>query len=196
MWYTRVRVGRGGKAPLLLDPRLELSGKPHLAHGFVADLLDVTQFHQVMSQPPQRPPSRAVRSRTTDQRDQGGFLRAVQPTATHSLHRSGQDRLQHPTLRTAFAHALDRTGAHFQRFLDPAIAPSRSLWTLIGFQQHAGVGQLACRGFSRRDQVRQLLALCCRQFHDLLFHRGLLEVGCDSPQEDPLLLVILVLTED
>lgn len=135
----QVRISRGGNAPLFFDPGLQLVGKPHLAHGFVADRFDIAQLNQVMGQSPQRPACRAVRGRTTDQRDQVGFLRAVQATATHSLHRPGQNRLLHPMWRTVFSHALHRTRAHFQGFLDPTIAPGRSLWTLIGFEQNAGM---------------------------------------------------------
>lgn len=62
--------------------------------------------------------------------------------------------------------------ADFQDFQDFRIAPSWSLWALIGFEQGTRMGQFTRCRFSRRDYARQLLALSGVSFTRYFFMRS------------------------
>ncbi len=64
-----------------------------------------------------------------------------------------------PFFHEALAHASHRRRRYFQRFADGFVAPGRSRWAAVSFQQKAGREQRPGRGFAAANHLGKVSLL-------------------------------------
>jgi hypothetical protein len=104
----------------------------------------LAQFHHPPCQQSQAPAALAGGMLTTGQRQQVGFLFAIQFAQGWPFWlRPPDHRIEHTTFDKAFAHSFHCRRADFQGFTDALIAPAWPLFSLVSFQQDPGMSLAA-----------------------------------------------------
>jgi hypothetical protein len=145
-------------------------------------VIDDGEFDDLVLQQAQAPACASLRRLGTGQRNQLGFLLAIENAG---YRRSRALFAAQDSLKTLFhqllAHPVNHRRAHIQSPNDPAIAPSRPALRDIGLQQYPRLQQPSRRALSLPDQRLKLFAFLGAQPHNVLLYRNLFRRHDDNP---------------
>ncbi len=107
-------------------------------------MLDMLQLDHFVGEHAQGPALAARGRLTTGDRKQVGFLGTIkQPLAVARRGATMQGSIE-AVLDEAFAHTGDGGQANIKGIVDRFVGPCRCAFSLVSFQENAGMGQSAC----------------------------------------------------
>ena len=124
-----------------------------LAHGFVADVFHIAQFHHATGEQTQCPARLPLRARTAGQGDQMRFLLAIQGAGSRVRVEAMGERILQPLVHEALADAHDHVATHLKGFCHLLIGPARTRSVAINLEEDAGMGLLPNWGCATRKQM-------------------------------------------
>src|SRR5215207_386449 len=128
------------------------------SYGLVGDILHYRKLDHPVGKEAQTPAGLALRWLATGERYKPCLLLPIELSVVLPVGWASVEGCLQALLEVLLAHPTDGGLAHLNGLCDLLVDPGRTLLALVGFEQDAGVGELASRGCTDRDQAPEVFS--------------------------------------